>query len=368
MQIPSVSSWPTRRPLKTDQPAHPPIAPLGGKRPLEDHLSLAGNSIGTTPVASPRMLMDHVLPTDQNGMVGVDPTTLSVAPTLGRDFHSKERLKSRWIPPLDCLGGAPPCHRGQSLHSVLLRDPWGTMSHWMPPHNWMGELWREEGSSLATRLSTPASNEILLCWIVTRGGATGVGLGSGCCKAERVGRLRRRHECNVIALNSLATNVNHRIGRDEEECRMKMDVGLLKPESVGSRSSYRMFVTAASWGIQSTSILIADKTSAQNSDSFYCASSFQLRFYVPIGRRKKGGPQRTTPAPSLGPLIGSTPVRGLMDTATILQRTAVVHRVSIVELKTLLLISCKFRISGAKDSSGSVLTEICLPEIRKTSI
>ncbi|CAG0906020.1 unnamed protein product [Cyprideis torosa] len=63
--------------------------------------------------------------------------------------------------------------------------------------------------------------------------------------------------------------------------------------------------------------------------------------------RKKGGPQRMTPAPSLGPLIGLPPVRGLMDTATILQRTAVVHRVSIVELKTLLLISCKFRISGA---------------------
>ncbi|CAG0910813.1 unnamed protein product, partial [Cyprideis torosa] len=36
-----------------------------------------------------------------------------------------------------------------------------------------------------------------------------------------------------------------------------------------------------------------------------------------------------------------------MESATTLQRTAVVHRVSIVELKTSLFISCKFRILGA---------------------
>ncbi|CAG0892151.1 unnamed protein product [Cyprideis torosa] len=42
-------------------------------------------------------------------------------------------------------------------------------------------------------------------------------------------------------------------------------------------------------------------------------------------RRKKGGPQRTTvgPAPSLGPLIGPPLVRGLMETATTFQRSAV---------------------------------------------
>ncbi|CAG0904397.1 unnamed protein product [Cyprideis torosa] len=51
--------------------------------------------------------------------------------------------------------------------------------------------------------------------------------------------------------------------------------------------------------------------------------------------------------PSLGPLIGPSLVRGLMDIATSLQRTTILHRVSIVELKTLLFISCKFRISGA---------------------
>ncbi|CAG0900416.1 unnamed protein product [Cyprideis torosa] len=36
-----------------------------------------------------------------------------------------------------------------------------------------------------------------------------------------------------------------------------------------------------------------------------------------------------------------------MESATTFHRTAAVHRVSIVELKKLLFISCKFRILGA---------------------
>ncbi|CAG0904195.1 unnamed protein product, partial [Cyprideis torosa] len=50
--------------------------------------------------------------------------------------------------------------------------------------------------------------------------------------------------------------------------------------------------------------------------------------------------------PSRGPFIGPPLVTGLMETATILQRTAVLYRVSIVELKTWLFIICKFRVSG----------------------
>ncbi|CAG0885604.1 unnamed protein product, partial [Cyprideis torosa] len=58
--------------------------------------------------------------------------------------------------------------------------------------------------------------------------------------------------------------------------------------------------------------------------------------------RKKGGPQRTMvgPAPSLGPLIGPSVVRGLlMDIATVLQRTTVVPGICLPKIKRT-LISC----------------------------